>query len=106
MGIRRPRRYEDGGLVGAAFQPGAANCKGCDEPYDSGRPVKVGLFKPNFFGLHEMAGGVNQWVADCWHRNYQGAPANGPVWDLPNCRERVLRGGSWRNEPADVKVCF
>ena len=51
-----------------------------------------------------MAGGVNQWVADCWHRNYQGAPANGSVWDLPNCRERVLRGGSWRNEPADVKV--
>jgi formylglycine-generating enzyme required for sulfatase activity/class 3 adenylate cyclase len=89
---------------GAAFQPGAANCKGCGEPYDSGRPVRVGLFKPNRFGLHEMAGGVNQWVADCWHRNYQGAPANGSVWDLPNCRERVLRGGSWRNEPADVKV--
>jgi formylglycine-generating enzyme required for sulfatase activity/class 3 adenylate cyclase len=89
---------------GASFAPGMANCKGCGEPYDATRPAKVATFRPNGFGLYDMAGGVNQWVADCWHRNYQRAPADGSAWTLPNCRERVLRGGSWRSSPTDVRV--
>jgi formylglycine-generating enzyme required for sulfatase activity/class 3 adenylate cyclase len=89
---------------GANFLPGTANCKGCGDPYDPAKPVKVRMFKANGFGLHDMAGGVNQWVADCWHRSYQGAPNNGSAWDTPNCRERVLRGGSWRNDPGEIRV--
>ena len=77
---------------GANFLPGNANCKGCGEPYDPAKPAKVGVFKANGFRLHDMAGGVNQWVADCWHRSYQGAPDNGSAWDTPNCRERSLAG--------------
>jgi formylglycine-generating enzyme required for sulfatase activity/class 3 adenylate cyclase len=80
-----------------------ANCKGCGEPYDSQQPVKVGSFAPNPFGLHDMAGGVDQWVADCWHKNYSGAPRDGSSWEAQNCRERVLRGGSWKNDPATVR---
>ena len=53
---------------------------------------------------HDMAGSVEQWVADCWHRNYQGAPRRRLRWKPPNCREHVLRGGSWRNDAAYAKV--
>ena len=49
-----------------------------------------------FLVLHEMGGGVAEWVADCWHRDYGEAPRIGTTaWDAPDCRERVLRGGSY-----------
>ena len=43
-----------------------------------------------------MNGSVWEWVADCWHSSYKGAPADGRVWDDPACSVRVIRGGSWR----------
>lgn len=88
---------------GAQVSPGYANCNGCGGPYDPAKPIKVGLLRANAFGLHDMAGGVDQWVSDCWHSTYHGAPRTGS-WDAPNCRERVLRGGSWKSDPSDVKV--
>jgi formylglycine-generating enzyme required for sulfatase activity/class 3 adenylate cyclase len=78
--------------------PKMANCKGCGDPYDPRQPAPVGSFPANPLGLHDLAGGVAQWVADCWHPNYQGAPVDGSAWAETNCRERVLRGGSWRND--------
>jgi formylglycine-generating enzyme required for sulfatase activity len=89
---------------GDKLVPGIANCKGCGEPYDAATPVRVASLKPNPFGLQHMAGSVSQWVADCWHRNYQGAPKDGSVWDAPDCRERVLRGGSWLNDPSYLRA--
>jgi len=83
---------------------GMANCKGCGDASDPRLPLPAGSFAPNPFGLHDMAGGVTQWVADCWHKNYRGAPVDGAVWDAPNCRERVLRGGSWMNDPSYSRV--
>jgi len=51
-----------------------------------------------------MGGGVAEWVVDCWHRDYQGAPADGSVaWAAPDCQARVLRGGSWMEEAAAVR---
>jgi len=79
---------------------GMANCKGCGEAPDPRLPMKAGSFAPNPFGLRDMAGGVTQWVSDCWHKNYIGAPKDSSAWDTPNCQERVLRGGSWRNDPS------
>ncbi|MGO4570507.1 SUMF1/EgtB/PvdO family nonheme iron enzyme [Microvirga sp. 2TAF3] len=83
---------------GERIVPRMANCKGCGEPYDAHQPLKVGSFSANPFGLNDLNGGVAQWVADCWHPNYQGAPADGSAWADPGCREHVLRGGSWRND--------
>jgi formylglycine-generating enzyme required for sulfatase activity/class 3 adenylate cyclase len=83
---------------GDKIVPKMANCKGCGEPYDPRQPALVGSFAANPLGLYDLAGGVAQWVADCWHPNYQGAPADGSAWVEANCRERVLRGGSWRND--------
>jgi formylglycine-generating enzyme required for sulfatase activity/class 3 adenylate cyclase len=85
-------------------QLGLANCKGCNEPYDAKQPLKVGSFLPNPFGLYDMGGGVDQWVEDCWHKNYQGAPSGGEPWLDPDCAIRVLRGGSWKSEPTNIRT--
>jgi formylglycine-generating enzyme required for sulfatase activity/class 3 adenylate cyclase len=88
---------------GDQIQPGMVNCNGCNEAYDAVKPTKVGSFKPNPFGLYDMGGGVDQWVADCWHKNYQGAPVDGSPWLDADCSSHVLRSGSWRSDPNYVR---
>ena len=68
---------------------------------NNGGTVAVGSFPANAFGLHDMHGNVWEWVEDCWHDDYTGAPTNGNAW-LSGCKQnyegkynRVLRGGSW-----------
>ncbi|MBP2302110.1 SUMF1/EgtB/PvdO family nonheme iron enzyme [Azospirillum picis] len=79
-----------------------ADCDGCGGPHEALAPAAVGSYRPNPFGLHDMNGGVAEWVADCWNRDYRGAPADGGAWTKGDCRKRVLRGGSWRNKPAEI----
>ena len=88
---------------GSSIVPGRANCKGCGDPYDAAQPLKVGEFAPNPFGLYDMGGGVAQWVADCYHRDFQGAPSDGSAWVGGDCFTHVLKGGSWRNDPSYVR---
>ena len=88
---------------GDQMQAEMANCKGCNEPYDSSQPLKVGSFKPNPFGLYDMGGTIDQWVADCWHKNYQGAPSDGSAWGENDCMSYVIRSGSWKNDPSYVR---
>ncbi|WP_414691563.1 formylglycine-generating enzyme family protein [Noviherbaspirillum sp.] len=82
---------------GEQMRPGNANCKDCGDPWSADGPAKVGSFAPNPYGLHDVNGSVWEWVADCWHNSYKGAPGDGRAWDAPGCRERVIRGGSWRD---------
>lgn len=64
----------------------------------------VGSFRPNTFGLYDMIGNVREWVEDCWHKRYDGAPSDGSAWiDGGDCRNRALRGGSWFSEPWYVR---
>ncbi|PSO19953.1 formylglycine-generating enzyme family protein [Bradyrhizobium sp. MOS002] len=49
---------------------------------------------PNPWGFYEIHGNVYDWVEDCWHDNYQGAPADGSAWIEGDCSRHVLRGGS------------
>jgi formylglycine-generating enzyme required for sulfatase activity len=46
-----------------------------------------GSFPPNAFGLYDMHGNAWQWMQDCWHRNYDGAPADGSAWLSGSCVE-------------------
>ncbi len=64
---------------------------------DSGhrQTVPVGSYRPNGFGLYDMHGNVSEWVQDCWHDSYEGAPRDGSAWESGDCSDRVLRGGSW-----------
>jgi formylglycine-generating enzyme required for sulfatase activity len=50
------------------------------------------------FGLHHMAGNVNEWVQDVFEANfYVNSPAQNPV-NTGSGRERIFRGGSFANE--------
>ena len=75
-----------------------ADCKTCGGEWNRKSPGLIGQRKPNPFGLHDMNGVVAEWTADCWFASYRGAPGDGSARGKRGCQQRVLRGGSWRNE--------
>ena len=81
---------------GDEFRKGMANCDGCGSMWDNKTAAPVGLFKANGFGLYDVHGNVSEWVEDCWHGSYAGAPADGSAWTSGgDCSKRVVRGGSF-----------
>jgi formylglycine-generating enzyme required for sulfatase activity len=48
----------------------------------------------NPFGLFAVHGSVYDWVEDCWHDDYAGAPSDGSAWVTGACAGHVLRGGA------------
>ncbi len=61
-----------------------------------GRVHNVGTKKGNALKLYDMSGNVSEWVEDCKHDNYNGAPADGRAWNTGgDCERRILRGGSF-----------
>jgi len=83
---------------GNAADKEMANCLGCNAQ-PRRQASEVGQFPPNRFGLRDMAGNAAEWVADCWSENYRSAPRDGSAYAPAGCRERVLRGGSFNNDP-------
>jgi formylglycine-generating enzyme required for sulfatase activity len=79
-----------------------ANCNGCGSKWDYRRASPVGSFKPNAFGLYDMAGNVWQWVQDCFHDDYNGAPSDSSAWIAGDCSRRVVRGGAWYEFPQNL----
>jgi|HubBroStandDraft_1064217.scaffolds.fasta_scaffold00213_28 sulfatase modifying factor 1 len=63
----------------------------------------VGSFRANAWGLYDMLGNVWQWTSDCWNESYTGAPLDGSAWTTGNCGWRVVRGGSWRDYPRNLR---
>jgi formylglycine-generating enzyme required for sulfatase activity len=88
---------------GTTFEKDKANCLGCNAQQLS-RTTNIGTFPANPFGLFDMAGNAAEWVEDCWHPNYKGAPSDGSAWVTPQCGERVLRGGSFNNDPRYLRT--
>ena len=87
-----------------------ANCLESGSKWSDRQTSPVGSFAPNGFGLYDMHGNVGEWVEDCWHRNYEGAPSDGSAWtsggdDDVNLRNlRVVRGGAWNEKPQELRA--
>jgi formylglycine-generating enzyme required for sulfatase activity/uncharacterized RDD family membrane protein YckC len=67
-------------------------------------PVKS--FRPNPWGLYQVHGNVTEWVADCPHPDYTGAPSDGTAWPMAtgrDCNERLARSGSFMNSPVTLR---
>jgi formylglycine-generating enzyme required for sulfatase activity len=70
------------------------------------RTVPVDSFAPNPWGLYQVHGNVWDWVEDCENPNYLGAPTDGSAWTDPSCRQHILRGGSWLDQPNSLRADF
>ena len=82
-----------------------ANCDGCGSRWDGAQTAPAGSFAANGFGLHDLRGNVWEWVDDCWHESYDGAPTDSRAWTAGgDCDKRVLRGGSWLDSPWNLRA--
>jgi formylglycine-generating enzyme required for sulfatase activity len=63
----------------------------------------VGGKLSNPFGLKDMYGNVSEWVEDCYHDGYRGAPADGSAWISGDCTHRVVRGGDWLSRASSLR---
>jgi len=97
---------------GASISPEQANYDG-NYTYNGGRSGKyrgqtlpVKSFDPNPWGLYQVHGNVFDWVEDCYHDNYNGAPGDGSAWITGVCTYRVLRGGSWYINPQFLRAAY
>ena len=86
------------------FDPGTeysiathANTYGPTDGYSYSSPV--GSYPANAFGLYDMHGNVYEWIADCYHPDYVGAPTDGSAWTEPDCDTLRIRGNDWGEAP-------
>lgn len=71
-----------------------ANCADCKpwwQFFYGGKTQIVGSFPPNDFGLHNTAGNVAEWTADCADNKNEFAL-------FSSCKKRVIRGGSYTSK--------
>jgi formylglycine-generating enzyme required for sulfatase activity len=98
-----------GNFTGALDRsPGGRSWSNAFAGYGDGSwgPAPVGRYAVNPWGVHDLAGNVSEWVADCWHDSYRRAPEGGSAWVNPGCRTQVIRGGSWASSPAQTRASW
>lgn len=75
------------------------------------RTAPVNEFEPNPWGLYQVHGNVREWVEDCWHENYAGAPDDGSPWmtgdwTTGDCARHVVRGGAWVVPSSSLRAAY
>jgi len=81
--------YENVGDEDYGAKYGISDPIPCKDGFSDLAPV--GSFKPNPFGLYDMAGNIFVMTADCWNETYAGAPTDGSAWMSGDCLRRVVR---------------
>ena len=84
--------YYWGNDEGSFWQYG--NCRGLNDRHDGTAPVRS--YKPNAWGLYDMAGNVQEWCQD-WYGDYPNGTVTNPIGPTGGTR-RIYRGGRWNIE--------
>jgi len=87
-----------GGLEGKKYPWGDTidSSRACyDQDYLTGKPVSVGSYSANGYGLYDMAGNVYEWCADWYVSDYYSFLPSRNTQGPSSGSYRVLRGGSW-----------
>ena len=86
--------WPDGGAWDARLE--------CNDGHFS--PAPVGSYAANRFGVQELIGNLSEWVQDCRHDSYDGAPADGSAWEQGgDCGSRLVRGGTFVYGPPGLR---
>ena len=79
--------------IGFRFEP-----LPCDDGVAFGT-APVGSYRPNGFGLFDTVGNVWEWVLDCYHETYEGAPTDGSAFGVGSeCGAVLDRGGGFSTD--------
>jgi sulfatase modifying factor 1 len=76
------------------------------EDTNLGRPCKVGSYKANGFGLHDMHGNVYEWCADRYDQHYYAKSLLKDPSGPSSGSGRVSRGGSWNYNAGNCRSPF
>lgn len=75
---------------------------GCGED----RTWPRGSHKANAFGLHDMQGNAGEWTMNWYSRNGIAEYAGGDIKGPAEGRQKVVRGGSWDENRANLRSSF
>ena len=89
---------------GAKVDKKRANCFNCGSQWDRISTAPVGRFEASPLGLHDMSANVMEWVSDCYHKSFDGAPVDGSSWGNGTCDSHVARGGSYRSTAENIRL--
>ena len=97
---------------GSSISPTQANYLSSAAPYRGGgskgdyrqRTVPVDSFAANPWSLYNVHGNVWEWTEDCWNDSHAGNLGDGSPWTTGDCDRRVLRGGSWGDDPQYLRA--
>lgn len=111
--VARTGSAAQGGIDGISHEYANYGADECCAPLAAGRDqwlqtAPVGSFVADSLGLHDVRGNVWEWLEDCYHENYAGAPVDGSARtsDCSLADRRVLRGGSWGDARSFLRPAY
>lgn len=78
--------------------------RGSNGAFGGGASPRVGRYRSNPFGLHDVHGTIWEWCLDSWHASYVGAPVDGSPWQAEGVNRRVARGGSFKSSARHARA--
>ena len=79
----------------SGYQAGSA--APCAEAVRPDWTAEVGSYRPNAWGLYDMAGNVQEMVRDCWTPGYETTPTDGSPATERDCQLFITRGGDYEH---------